>query len=223
MQFQLNLLEIATAAAIGIIPMVFIQICKPYVRPIYFRAQIRSWFKKRYDKTWHSNSSDNMIARENNETDNYLSCEKLYGKFINLMTADINKSVFRLSIEQLCGQISTVAQLILSKPENNISLISCLSGRETRDAKNFANFIKQGEGEPGKVNRDSVAMRTELSHYIQRSIDSLQITISFLWQQIMLLASFLISFLIFIIIYVNENSLNPNSITCREMLILLLL
>jgi len=108
-----------------------------------------------------------------------------------MATSGNAKTLFRLPLEKLCGQIAAVAQVVLEKPEGegHKSVLRVLAGRDEEIQRRVDRLIGLDEysddssTSSNKIESDDEAeLRGRLSHAIQRNIDAFQTATGYRWR-----------------------------------------
>jgi len=120
---------------------------------------------------------------------------------IRLATAGDESAFYDLAIEQLCGQITAAATVVLDFPAMHRDLLTCLAaeaGQEDRSA--LLRAADLGRAALDRMRTDApndyqilVDARSRVTHQVQRSIDALQIAAGFRWKLRLQSAAFVIS------------------------------
>lgn len=158
------------------------------IRQQFHRYQLKKWFQERCDKNqWN----------------------KAEGDLVGLATDGDADAFFDLATEQLCGQMSAAAQIVVEFPQEYADLLHCLTKTvppETRTlltaekgplSRRFET-LKQGAAK-GPAPQEQAAKLDELAsakvrmmHQIQRSIDAFQISALYRWKTGFQWASFIL-------------------------------
>lgn len=204
---------------IGALSMAVIQTAKNVLplRLWFQRASIEEWLAARAHSVPAATAAINLSGAKKD--------------LVHLSTAGDPKAFYSLPIEQLCGQINAATQVILDYPTHHWDLLSCLAS-QSRSADlaivnpSDANGLAARKAllrKPAAVLSDNeqnqideyVAARNRVSHQIQRSVDSLQISIGFRWKFWMQLISILISAaLAWLALAVTHHALTSSSSIC---------
>ncbi len=169
------------AFAIAVTATAVVQLLKDLlpVRRWFQRSFLNTWFRKRLDQR-----SIAMPAADfkNAEAD-----------LIRLATGGDYNAFYDLETAQLCGQMSSAAQAALAYPNRHPGLLRYLAPEA--DAKDIAIVTATTPDSVSAKNPDVPAdqpqgenalldARNRLAHHLQRSIDALQISMSFRWKLI---------------------------------------
>lgn len=126
--------------------------------------------------------------------------------FLRLANASDRSAFFNAPIEQVCGQLSAVAEFLLSEPTiesasaedipkgdraGRAYLLTALAG--PRGSIDAVTSLRSGFGKGKDRDADS---RSRLGYHIQRNIDQLQISIAAHWQRLLRGAAMAVSFTI---------------------------
>jgi len=177
-------------AAIGVVTMAFIQTIKDML-------PVRRWFQRYFVQNWLKRGFSTPEAA----FDALMSSER---DLIKLTAAGDVDAFYDLATEQLCGQINAAAQILVEYPSRYRSLLDCLAaGADPEDIAKLVSppdfvsldrdALSQGQQKEVTAVFDA---RNRLSHYIQRNIDALQISMGFRWKFLLQIVSFAISFAI---------------------------
>jgi hypothetical protein len=182
----------ATAmAAVGVLSMALIQAVKE-------TSPIRSAFQKRFLKEWLRRRNVGRFSskgisglREPPAEGTLLEVER---DLIHLATGGDDAAFYDLPVEQMCGQISAASQIVLEYPQRHGPLFRLLAAQA--DQEDVSALLAPPPGETDAAVSGYRDARNRVTHHIQRSIDALQIALSFRWKFYLQLLSFGTSFLI---------------------------
>ena len=177
----------ATAmAAVGVLSMALIQAVKDSspIRSAFQRRFLREWLRRRNVRELSSRGITGLRqpAFEGALPD-------VERDLIRLSTGGDDAAFYDLPVEQMCGQISAASQIVLEYPQRHVPLFRVLAAQAKDD--DVAAVLDP----PADLTayRDA---RNRVTHHIQRSIDALQIALSFRWKFYLQMLSFATSFLI---------------------------
>ncbi len=124
---------------------------------------------------------------------------------IALATDGDRDAFYDLPIEQLCGQMSAAAQVVLDYPASHPALLRCLSSQAPGPAvdrlvnmktslRQAFETLKSSPSPQARAELDELGdAKARVMHQIQRSIDALQITAAYRWKLGFQLAAFVLS------------------------------
>lgn len=177
-------LSLRAIAAVGFLAMCLIQ-------AIRFLIPVRSWFHQNKLRLWLSSSTEtdqepgHSPGQELGATS---SKDADFEQILNLTNTKDPTAFFEMPIEQVCGQLSAVAELILSQPQTYKTLIVAFAGSgASKDAKKLI----QMPSAPLQTQSDDV--RDRVAYAIQRNIDAFQIAAGNSWRRCMRLAAIIVS------------------------------
>ena len=145
----------------------------------------RRWFQRRFLNRWFSerlNQGSKSIASAQ-----LLAAEK---DLIHLATGGDRDAFYDLETAQLCGQMNSAAQMALAYPQRHPDLLRFLAPEAD---EHDIDLVTQAPDSAGRESTNapsqpSAAMdalldaRNRVTHHLQRSIDALQISMSFRWK-----------------------------------------
>lgn len=195
--------------------------------------RLRYWFQRAHVESWLAGRAASAPAPQTAGAAQ-LTADPVPAKehLLRLAASGDAHALYSLPIEQLCGQINASTQILLDYPKLHWSLLNTLASKahgedldtiRTTDQEKLKEFSRTTPAESAQfrdpayaANRkqlaDYVEARNRISHQIQRSVDSLQISVSLRWKFWMQLASILISaFLGFIALVIVGHPLNTPS------------
>ncbi|MCX6829894.1 MAG: hypothetical protein NT002_11530 [candidate division Zixibacteria bacterium] len=172
------------ACAIGVIVMAIIQLFKVSVRSIFHSFSVHKWL--------HGGGLCNR-----NNIEGPRNCH-IFDNLISLSTSGNAKSLFKLPLEQLCGQIATAAQVALSYPDKNEELLFAFVGSDEQSKASVEKYIELKKSPLStEGNQDAlIESRNRVGHAIQRNIDSLQVSVGYRWRFYLKLAAIVLSALL---------------------------
>jgi hypothetical protein len=186
-------LSVATIA-IAFIATAFVQLLKELL-------PVRRWFQRSYLKGW-------FMERLKEGQKQIASFEDAEDDLIRLATGGDRQAFYNLETAQLCGQMNSAAQIALAYPARHPDLLRFLAPEAKEDD---LDRVVKTTSMPAR--RDMVApdqqadmnelldARNRVTHHLQRSIDALQISMSFRWKlyvQLMVYAVCLVTSLVVI-------------------------
>jgi hypothetical protein len=155
------------------------------IRRIFHRSQLRRWFDARCGAG---------VNRAKAETD-----------LVRLATDGEANAFFDLATEQLCGQMSAAAQVVLEFPQEHAALLNCLTKETPVDSRNLLTSVKgplshrfetlkqSASKQQSTELEDLATAKLRMMHQIQRSIDAFQISALYRWKTGFQFASFVLS------------------------------
>jgi len=182
----------ATAmAAVGVLSMAIIQAVKDTtpIRSAFQKRFLREWLRRRSVLRFSSKGISGL--RQPPAERNLSEVER---DLIRLATGGDDAAFYDLPVEQMCGQISAASQLVLEYPRRHEPLFRLLAAQARKEDVDALLSPPPAETDPTVSDyRDA---RNRVTHHIQRSIDALQIALTFRWKFYLQLLSFGTSFLI---------------------------
>lgn len=158
------------------------------IRQKFHRHQLQKWFQERCDKNQWSQAE---------------------GDLVGLATDGDADAFFDLATEQLCGQMSAAAQIVMEFPQEYADLLHCLTktvppktralltaekGPLSRRFETLKQGVSKGlapEEQATKLD-DLASAKVRMMHQIQRSIDAFQISALYRWKAGFQWASFIL-------------------------------
>jgi hypothetical protein len=157
--------------AIAAIATALVQLLKDLlpIRRRFQRRFLASWFSKRLSARKAPGQKQLLEA----ETD-----------LIHLATGGDRSAFYDLEPAQLCGQINSAAQLALAYPHRHPGLLRFLAPEA--DETDIQTIVQHAELTPEQKQSASVDpvldARNRVTYHLQRSIDALQIAMTFRWK-----------------------------------------
>ena len=176
-------------AVIGVLSMAVIQTAKDLF-------PVRCSFQRRYLRQW--------LGFKTRNAGEAVSPSRAEQDLIRLATAGDESAFYDLAIEQLCGQITAAATVVLDFPAMHRDLLTCLAAEADPDDRTaLLQAAELGRAALDRVRTDApdeyqrlVDARSRVTHQVQRSIDALQIAAGFRWRLTLQSAAFAISYLL---------------------------
>ena len=179
---------VGSVFAIGFIAMAVIEFIKPFIRKQFYKAHFENWLQ-----IPHKTAVSNRLKKYEVEIKNTLNSKKT---FIELTIAGDTNLLYKLPVENLCGQLNNAAEMIIANPRKYPLLLLSLFGSNLDHLKyldeNIDIFNQSGEG-------DFINSRNRIAHLIQRNIDRLQISLSLKWKYLLKSYSIIFSIAVAII------------------------
>lgn len=191
-------------AGIGALSMALIQTGKNML-------PLRLWFQRYRVENWLAQRASQAAAsaKAAGSASAPPSVAQAQADLVHLATAGDADALYSLPIEQLCGQINAATQVLLDYPSLHWNLLRCIASEAQppdlaliNPPDPAAHAVRKmllrkpaatlTDAEHNQVD-DYVAARNRVSHQIQRTVDALQISVSFRWKFWMQLASILLS------------------------------
>jgi len=175
--------------AVGVLTMAIIQTVKDLV-------PIRRWFQQGYVHRWLAAKARRVDAR-------VPDAERT---LVRLATAGDARALYDLPIEQLCGQMSAAARVVVDFPRRYRDLLACLAAEADREDVDLIVEVWErlsaerarasgAEAAPaGALPVEVIDARTRVLNQVQRSIDGLQIAAGTRWKLWQQTAAFILSF-----------------------------
>jgi hypothetical protein len=170
-------LAIATFA-IAFVATAFVQLLKELlpIRRRFQRNYLRSWFTTRLKERGKQVTNEQLKRAERD--------------LIHLATGGDRNAFYDLETAQLCGQMNSAAQIALAYPDRHPDLLRFLAP-EAEDAD--LDRVSQTASFPARADTVSTPQsqadmnelldaRNRVTHNLQRTIDALQISMSFRWK-----------------------------------------
>jgi hypothetical protein len=157
--------------AIAAIATALVQLLKDLlpIRRRFQRRFLASWFSKR------------LSARKATGQQQLLEAET---DLIHLATGGDRSAFYDLEPAQLCGQINSAAQLALAYPHRHPGLLRFLAPEA--DETDIQTIVQHAQLTPEQKQSASVDpvldARNRVTYHLQRSIDALQIAMTFRWK-----------------------------------------
>jgi hypothetical protein len=161
----------SVALAIAAIATALVQLLKDLlpIRRRFQRRFLASWFSKR------------LSARKGPGQQQFLEAET---DLIHLATGGDRSAFYDLEPAQLCGQINSAAQLALAYPQRHPGLLRFLAPEA--DETDIQTIVQHAQLTPEQKQSASVDpvldARNRVTYHLQRSIDALQIAMTFRWK-----------------------------------------
>lgn len=159
------------AFAIATIATAVVQLLKDLlpIRRQFQRRFLASWFSKR------------LSARKAIGHQQLLEAET---ELIRLATGGDKSAFYDLEPAQLCGQINSAAQMALAYPDRHPALIRFLAPEaDEGDIQSIVEHARLTPEQKRTENIDPILdARNRVTHHLQRSIDALQIAMTFRWK-----------------------------------------
>jgi hypothetical protein len=155
------------------------------IRRLFHRWFLKKWFEQKCGTTGNPEAAEKDL--------------------VDLATDGDRNAFYDLAIEQLCGQITAAAQIVLEYPGEHAELLQCLTAQgpnwaianltKLRGAmrENFESLKAAGAKEEMQSLGDA---KTRMLHQVQRSVDGLQISATYRWKLYWQLASFVFSVMV---------------------------
>ena len=162
----------SVALAIATIATALIQLLKDLL-------PIRRHFQRRFLATWFS---ERLSAGSKKIEDKQLN--EAESDLIHLATGGDRSAFYDLEPPQLCGQINSAAQMALAYPDRHPALLRFLAPEA--DETDIQTIVQHAQLTPEQKQSTSVDpvldARNRVTYHLQRSIDALQIALSFRWK-----------------------------------------
>jgi hypothetical protein len=160
--------------AISTIATAFVQLLKDLL-------PVRRKFQRRFLAKWFS---ERLSAAEREKLTAHEKLLEAEEDLIHLATGGDRDAFYDLEPAQLCGQMNSAAQIAVAYPDRHPALI-CFLAPEAND-DDIDVIVKSAgadaeQNTPENVNKVLDA-RNRVTHHLQRSIDALQIAMSFQWK-----------------------------------------
>lgn len=178
----------AALAGVGVATMAILQMIKDisHLRRRFNRWQIKRWLDKRIDLA-------KPIAPETE-----IDVEEVHKRLITLATAGDEDAFYSLNIQQLTGQLAAASQIVLdySWEEEYKALYLCFAAQALQEDVSKLLVGPPEDDEAVKAwARERVDPRNRVNHQIQRTLDGLQIALSYRWKYFNQLAAFILNFI----------------------------
>jgi hypothetical protein len=140
---------------------------------------IRRHFQRKFLANWFS---ERLSARSKKVEDKQLKEAEV--DLIHLATGGDRGAFYDLEPAQLCGQINSAAQLAVAYPQRHPGLLRFLAPEA--DPADIDTIVQHAQLTPEQKQSASVDpvldARNRVTYHLQRSIDALQIAMSFRWK-----------------------------------------
>jgi hypothetical protein len=177
----------ASIFIIGTLSMTLLQLLKDML-------PLRLWFQRAWIKRWIAEQMTSAPPPFGG-TASYVEDDLL-----GLAASKRREAVYRLPVEQLCGQLNAALRAALENPDRHRALISAFANAaDPEDLRIFLDPPKSlripGDAPPGAREKleSYVEARNRITHQVERSIDSLQITLGGKWKFWLQSASLILS------------------------------
>jgi hypothetical protein len=158
--------------AISIVATALVQLLKDLL-------PIRRRFQRRFLANWFS---ERLSAGSKKIEDKQL--KEAEADLIHLATGGDRSAFYDLEPPQLCGQINSAAQIALAYPDRHPGLIRFLAPEA--DETDIQTIVQHAQLTPEQKQSSSVDpvldARNRVTYHLQRSIDALQIAMTFRWK-----------------------------------------
>ena len=153
---------------------------------------IRRKFQRRFLASWFSTR---LSARK---TIGQQQLPEAETELIRLSTGGDRSAFYDLEPAQLCGQINSAAQMALAYPDRHPGLLQFLAPEaDEADIHTIVQYARLTKEEKQTENIDPVLdARNRVTHHLQRSIDALQIAMSFRWKFYVQIVIYLVCFIL---------------------------
>jgi hypothetical protein len=175
----------SVALAIATIATALVQLLKDLlpIRRRFQRRFLASWFSKR------------LSARKAIGHQQLLEAET---ELIRLATGGDRSAFYDLEPAQLCGQMNSAAQMAIAYPDLHPALLRFLAP-EADDA-DIQSIVQHARLTPEQKQTASIDpildARNRVTHHLQRSIDALQIAMTFRWKFCLQIVIYAICFIL---------------------------
>ena len=153
---------------------------------------IRRRFQRRFLASWFS---ERLSVRKGIEHEQLLQAE---ADLIRLATGGDRSAFYDLEPPQLCGQMNSAAQIALAYPDRHPSLLRFLAPEA--DEKDIQSIVQHAQLTPEQREGASIDpildARNRVTHHLQRSIDALQIAMTFRWKFYLQIGIYVICFVL---------------------------
>ncbi len=173
---------IKASLALGFITMSIVETIKIFYRPGFNRRRVRYWLL-----------GYPFGARMGSKESKY---EQSIHDLLLLAGGDKHRGFYDLPIQNISGQISLAAQTVLESPNTYYHLLHALLGKsqEKRDVQLDVQIVTEMSSRTNLEDPLYFEARNRLANHIQRNIDVLQISTTFLWKRWMQLFCVVTSF-----------------------------
>jgi hypothetical protein len=192
----------SAALAIAAIATAIVQLFKDLlpIRRGFQRRFLASWFSKR------------LSARKAIGQQQLLQAET---ELISLATGGDRSAFYDLEPAQLCGQINSAAQMAVAYPDRHPALIRFLAPEA--DERDIQSIVQHAQLTPEQKQSTSIDpvldARNRVTHHLQRSIDALQIAMTFRWKFYVQIVIYVVCF---ILAFVCLLAVKPGPYTVAE-------
>lgn len=177
--------------AIAVVATASVQLLKELlpIRRRFQRIYLAGWFRARFREQGKAVSADDLKRAEKD--------------LVRLSTGGDRDAFYDLETAQLCGQMNSAAQIALAYPDRHPDLLRFLAPEADEDdiklVAETPRFAAQGSATPTAEDQTEMTelldARNRVTHHLQRSIDALQISMSFRWKLYLQLTVYVISLL----------------------------
>ncbi len=193
---------------VGLLSMTVIQTCKDLLplRRYYQRARLRRWLADLareagdLSRAWPGKGQPPSADPAQAEAD-----------IIRLAAAGDADAFYDLPIEQMCGQMNAAVQQAIDHADRYPSLVACLGGLV--DPRDVALVLeppprvvgaRESLSDADRAAVDAfVDARSHYQHQVERGIDRIQIAVGFRWKWWLQLASYALSALLGLVVYLR--------------------
>jgi hypothetical protein len=159
-----------TAIAIASIATALVELLKDLfpVRRAFQRNFLKRWFAER------------LAAKPNAGA---IEFRKAEAELVRLATGGDRDAFYDLEPAQLCGQVNSAAQQVIAFPKRHSNLLRFLAPEA--DPNDVELLTSATNTTPGNAMTDPQELfdaRNRVTHQLQRSVDALQISMSFRWK-----------------------------------------
>jgi len=173
--------------AVGTLSMALIQTAKDVL-------PLRRWFQRKWIQDWLASRAEARPKKHEappQETGFAADPKAAEKDLVRMATSDDSDAFYELAIEQLCGQMNAAVQVSLDNAAGHKHLIWCLAWlADNEDLSaileppiNEMRRVQAGDPNANRLVVDKyTAARNRVSHFIQRSIDGIQIAAGFEWK-----------------------------------------
>jgi len=156
----------SAAFAIAAIATALVQLLKDLlpIRRRFQRRFLAKWFSQRLSARSKTVANAQLVEAEID--------------LVHLATGGDRNAFYDLEPAQLCGQMNSAAQMAVAYPNRHPALLRFLAP-EANDGD--IETLTAGKKDQGDVNA-LLDARNRVTHHLQRSIDALQISMSFQWK-----------------------------------------
>lgn len=175
-----------TAVAIASIATALVELLKDLfpVRRAFQRNFLERWFTER------------LAAKPNAAA---IEFRKADAELVRLATGGDRDAFYDLEPAQLCGQMNSAAQQVIAFPKRHSDLLRFLAPEA--DPNDVELLTSAANATPGNAMTDShvtelLDARNRVTHQLQRSVDALQISMSFRWKFLIQIIIYLVCFIL---------------------------
>jgi hypothetical protein len=179
-----------TTAVIAVIATATVQLIKDL-------SPARRWFQQYFLNKWFLSRFDQRKQAPATE----LNWHNAKRDLVHLATGGDFQAFYNLEPAQLCGQMNSAAQVALAYASRHRDLLRFLAPEaDPSDIEKVASAPESPSAEVDDVSAGQSRVdtlldaRNRLAHHLQRTIDALQISMSFRWKLILQIVAYLISF-----------------------------